>query len=50
MEVKYLETLWYFSKITLLCDLVQSAAAKHKTLWYLSKKLLLVGSDVMLHV
>jgi len=33
-----------------LADLVQSAAAKHKRLWYVSNKLLLVGSDIMLHV
>jgi hypothetical protein len=29
-----------------LADLVQSAAAKHKRLWYVSNKLLLVGSDI----
>ena len=33
-----------------LADLVQSAAAKHKRLWYVSNKLLLVGFDIMLHV
>ena len=33
-----------------LADLMQSAAAKHKTLWYVSDKLLHVDSDIMRHV
>jgi len=33
-----------------LADLMQSAAAKHKTLWYVSDKLLHVDSDIMLYV